>query len=157
VTSVDQTVEKLLKDWMPDSTLAPQRESWGERLELPVAKGGEYGFVLYEYKDSAERQVAARRLGASDEEYFWYAALEYGEAHVITEQYRELVTLVLTRPTRIIQRKGLVFWHFRCEALTDGKWKRVSGNSVLKGAGKVPMIAGRRQVYASPALAAASG
>ncbi|HYL67814.1 MAG TPA: hypothetical protein VEX69_01485 [Candidatus Limnocylindria bacterium] len=128
-------------------------------LDLPIAPGAEYFFRLSFYEDG-ERQISAQLIEHSgDETYFWYRPLEMGEFRgseddLVCEFCEELEAL-LTHETRIVQRKGWVFWHFRCEYRTGEKWKSVCSHSAFRGSFKPPHIDGKRRVYHSPPVATA--
>jgi len=103
---------------LPSETQSDIRENMA-RLDLPTAPGAEYFFRLWFY-EGGERQISARLIQHfGDETYFWYRPLEMtefrgSEDDLVSEFCEELETL-LTHETRIVQRKGWLFWHFRCE------------------------------------------
>ena len=132
------------------------------RLDLPTAPGAEYFFRLWFY-EGGERQISAHLLqNRGDDTYFWYRPLEMGEFNgseddLVSEFCQELENL-LTHETRIVQRKGWLFWHFRCEYRAEEKWKSVCSHSAFRGGRfKPPHINGRRRIYHSASIASESG
>ena len=131
------------------------------RLDLPAAPNAEYFFRLWFYEDG-ERQISAHLIQhRSDDTYFWYRPLEMGEFKsseddLVSEFCEELENL-LTHETRIVQRKGWLFWHFRCEYRTEEKWKSVCSHSAFRGGRfKPPQIRGRKRVYHSAPITSVS-
>jgi len=131
-------------------------------LDLPTAPGAEYFFRVWFY-EGGERQISAQLIQRrSDDTDFWYRPLEMGEFNgseddLVSEFYEELEAL-LTHETRIVQRRGWLFWHFRCEYRAGENWKGVRGHSAFFRGGrfKVPQIKGRQRVYRSAAIASGS-
>ncbi len=128
------------------------------RIDLPTAPGAEYFFRLWFY-EGGERQISAQLIQhRSDDTYFWYRPLEMGEFRGseddLVNEFCEELEALLTHETRIVQRKGWLFWHFRCEYRAGEKWKNVCSHSAFRGGGfKAPQINGRRRVYSAPAAA----
>jgi|SRR6266446_157504 hypothetical protein len=114
-------------------------------IDLPTAQDAEYFFRVW-FDAGGERQITAQLVRRrSVDTYFWYRPLEMGEFNgsednLVIKFCQELEAL-LTHETRIVQRKGWLFWHFRCE---------YRGHSVFRGGRfKVPQIEGRKRVYHS--------
>ena len=89
------------------------------RLDLPTPPDAEYFFRLWFY-EGGERQIGARLIqDRSDDTYFWYRPLEMaefrGSEDDLVSEFCEELKALLTHETRIVQRKGWLFWHFRCE------------------------------------------
>jgi hypothetical protein len=63
-------------------------------------------------------------------------------------KFGEVLEILLTHETHIIQRKGWLFWSFRCEYHERETWKLVYGHSALRWF-KSPQITGRSRVYFS--------
>jgi hypothetical protein len=132
------------------------------RFNLPTAPDAEYSFRLWFY-ESGERQISAQLIrDHSDETYFWYRPLEMGEFNgceddLVSEFCEELEAL-LTHETRIVQLKGWLFWHFRCEYRVGEKWKSVCSHSAFRGGRfRPPHIEGRMRVYHSAPIASIAG
>lgn len=126
-------------------------------LQLPPAVGADYFFQLSFYQNG-ERQICAKLLGSGGAaEYFWYRPFELeafgrNRQHLV-DAFCEELKLLLTHATRIVQRKGWLFWRLRCDYWDGKHWKPVSGNSAFRG-GKfhLPPIPGTTQIYQSRAL-----
>jgi hypothetical protein len=131
------------------------------RLDLPAAPGAEYFFRLWFY-EGGERQISAQLIqDRSDDTYFWYRPLEMGEfggrEDDLLNEFCEQLEVLLTHETRIVQRKGWIFWHFRCEYRAGEEWKSVCSNSAFRGGRfKPPQIKGRKRVYHSASIASVS-
>jgi hypothetical protein len=166
--TIDPKTSSLLSRLIGDcNLLIHQEEPTGDirgkiaRLDLPLATGAEYFFRLWFY-EGGERQISARLIQQrSDDTYFWYRPFEMGELNgseddLVSEFCEELEAL-LTHETRVVQRKGWLFWHFRCEYCTGEKWKSIYSYAAFRGGGfKVPQIKGRKRVYHSAPVAIGS-
>ena len=162
---IDDTTVALLNRLLGGrSPVIPPVESRGDsqknfiRLDLPAAASAQYSFRLWFYEDR-DREISAQPLQQNgDHDYFWYRAFELAEfggseGDLVKEFCRQLQVL-LTHETRIVQRKGLLFWHFRCEYLRGEKWETVSSQSTLRlGNFKPRPINGKQHVYQSGPLA----
>jgi hypothetical protein len=150
-------LNRLLIDYRP---VAQSQEAQTDaqkgiaRLDLPIATGAEYFFRL-SFHDGGERHISAQLIeNRSAGTYFWYRPFELAEFRgspedLATEFCQEL-ELLLTHETRIVQRKGWLFWHFRCEYLVGEKWKSLSSHLAFRrGRFKPPRIEGRERIYKS--------
>jgi hypothetical protein len=162
IPQIDDKTLGLLRFLLPDFNPVIQpagAEGYGAhigKLDLPPAHGADYFFRLWLYPDG-ERQISARLVEDSREAtYFWYRPFELAEFRGSTEDlisvFREKLEALLTHETRIIQRKGWLSWHFRCEYRASGNWKCLYRHSALRGGFKPPQIRGRRRIYSSAAL-----
>lgn len=155
----------LLKELLPsfDPTIEEahqlnhSRESIA-RLDLPTASGAEYSFTLW-FDESGEREISARLIRhQGDRPYFWYRPFELAEFRNNVEEleakFCDELKVLLIHETRIIQRKGWLFWGFRCEYHEGEKWKGVYGHMALRWF-KPPQIKGRSRVYRSAPVASA--
>jgi hypothetical protein len=157
-------LHRLLGDRNPIIQPAESRGNSREiiaRLDLPAAPGAEYFFRFWFY-EGGERQISARLLqDHSDDTYFWYRPLEMGEFggsedNLVSEFCEELEAL-LTHETRIVQKKGWLFWHFRCEYRVGEKWKNVCSHSAFRGGRfNPPHIKGKKRIYSSAPVASVS-
>jgi hypothetical protein len=77
-----------------------------------------------------------------------------GSEDDLVNEFCEELEALLIHETRIVQRKGWLFWHFRCEYRTGEKWKGVCSHSAFRGGRfKPPPIKGTRRVYHSAPIA----
>ena len=165
---VDAKTSSLLSRLLGDrNPLIHPQEPTGDirekiaRLDLPPATGAEYFFRLWFY-EGGDREISAVLIGhQNDDAYFWYRPLEMGESNEseddLVSEFCEKLEALLTHETRVVQRKGWLFWHFRCEYYTGEKWKSVYGYSAFRGGRfKVPQIKGRKRVYHSAPIAIGS-
>jgi hypothetical protein len=128
------------------------------RLDLPTAPGAEYSFTLW-FDESGERQISATLIrDQNDHPYFWYRPFELAEFRNNVEEleatFCDELKVLLTHETRIIQRKGWLFWGFRCEYQEGAEWKEVYGHRASRWF-KPPQILGKSLVYYSPPVSIA--
>jgi hypothetical protein len=160
--SIDVAVVKLLRRFLPGFEPLAQVDSMTgaisslSSIDLPVADGADYYFQLV---FSPELQVHAKLLNNTTAKmYFWYMPFEDAAFKYSVEKqdaaFLETVENLLTNQTRIVQKKGWLFWHFRCEYELGGAWKNLGGTSCLRFSNfSVPGITGRRQIYRSLPIA----
>ena len=162
IPQIDDKTLRLVSLLLPDFNSAVQRVEGSKlagpnigRLDLPPAHGADYFFRLWFSSD--ERQISAKLIEDSDDaKYFWYRPFELAEFRDSIEDlvsaFCEELEVLTTHETRIIQRKGWLSWHFRCEYRSSGKWKCLYRHSALRSGFKPPQIKGRKRVYGSAAL-----
>src|SRR5271157_1172346 len=128
------------------------------RIDLPHASGAEYFFRLW-FFEGGERQISAvLTQKQTDDTYFWYRPFELAEfrsseGDLVDEFCKELEALLI-HETRIVQRKGWLFWHFRCEYHARNAWENVYSHSALRTSNwNLPHIEGRIRVYHSGLIA----
>jgi hypothetical protein len=74
-----------------------------------------------------------------------HLARRKGSDEDLVSDFCEELEVLLTHETRIVQRKGWLFWHFRCEYRAGENWKSVCSQSAFRaGRFKPPQISGRR-------------
>lgn len=159
---VDERMVAALNRTLPGVTFEPMVETHSRydrsvRVELPAPPDSEYQFIL---TLQPERQIHARLLRHLDTEqynYFWYRPFEDAEFRNSMEKldaaFIETIEKLVRHETRIIQKRGLLSHHFRCEYKPPSGWKSVSSNSTLRFGGfRVPLIADKQRVYHSPTL-----
>lgn len=138
--------------------LAAKRTDRESDIELlfPTAAGSDYQFAASITNDLIDLQVAAKLLDpvlASSTDYFWYSPNErYGfasfEEHF--DCFMEELLAVISHPTRIVQRKGIVSWNFCCEYLEGGVWKQIHGATAVRfRAFKVPPVTGKQRLFSA--------
>jgi hypothetical protein len=124
-------------------------------FRLPAPPGAEYAFSVWIY-DTGEPQIMARLVNADEHHSFWYKPFElvdWPSEEAREEAFLKTLGLVLNLPTRIVQRKGLLFWSFDCALQTEGGWKSISGIGILRRSNmEVPPIEERTRSYYSPPL-----
>lgn len=165
ISTIDNKALVLLKLLLPDfnPVIQPVKSSEDNgveigKVDLPLGAGADYFFQLWSYGD-CERQICARRVNSrSDDEYFWYRPLEMGEfagsSQDLSDTFCEELEALLAHQTRIVQRKGWLFWHIRCEYYAGNAWKCISGQSAFRGGRfKPPQISGTVQTYQSGPIA----
>lgn len=146
-------IVRRLRVRLPDLAMAPQRDVDFDTVLLPSAPGSDYQFVLM-FADDNEASIEARLVGdgahVAPDDYFWYSPFE--ELAFPSEEARadgivEMVVLLLTHRTRIIQTRGVLFWSFKAEVESDGGWMPLLSHLALRRFFSAPNIEGRRRVY----------
>ena len=105
-------VQTHLSGFSPQFEFNMHHHWWS--FSLPRPSDGEYQFTLHG-ELGGERQISAIPMHwAKDERRrrFWYSALEIAgfrnDATALEKSFHESVTALLTHPTRIIEKKGIV-------------------------------------------------
>lgn len=156
-------INRLLANRSPfDQSSVPQgkfREGVA-RVDLPAAPGAEYFFKLW-FLENGERHISAQLIErANAANYFWYRPFDLAEFRGcesdLAAEFCEQLELVLTHATRIIQRRGWLFWRFRCQYSDGQKWTNISSHMALRGGRfRPPNIDGSIRIYRSDAIALA--
>jgi hypothetical protein len=162
----DTTVALLNRLLVGRSPFDHSRDPQGEfregitRVDLPAADDAEYFFRLA-FHETGERYISAHLIERPNAaNYFWYRPFELAEfrgsgADLAAEFCKEM-ELVLTHATRIVQRKGWLFWRFRCEYRNGQKWTNISSQMAFRGGRfSPPHIDGTMRIYCSAAIAPA--
>jgi hypothetical protein len=135
-----------------DAQQEPGVSGQSYHIELPPPAGADYCFTLW--LGSGEKQISARLLNAEKYWYFWYRPFEDAEfrsAERLDKAFLETVEVILRHNTRIEQKRGLFFNHFKCEYESASGWKRLYGHSALRWI-RAPRVTGRLHIYQSPRL-----
>ena len=135
----------------PQLELEIETHNQYEIVRLPAASEADYKFLLYVYSDG-ERGLAASLQAQNDSLYFWTRQLElseFSDARTLQEEFLRLVSVILESPTRITQKRGVLFHCFRCEAEVEGEWELLGSHAGLRGQFTAPAITGRTFVYRS--------
>ena len=154
---IDRTLQLVQEITGRAESLQEVRHDWS-LLHLPPAPNGDYSIEVYVYADG-EPEISAQLVGAPTHLHFWYHPFEiydFGSEQERDEDFIEAVRLLLTRRSRIRQKKGLFSCSFVCEVDDNGSWKRLGpGMSALRFTGfRFPP--GWRRVYHSSPLGCAS-
>jgi len=149
-------MKAVLEELLEGERFEVSVESWGHLYSLPTPEGADYSLECSLHMDG-EPQVSAFRVGGYGGEYFWYKPFEingYGSEAARIEAFRGVVAALVRNPSRIVQRKGLLFWRFTASAETPGGAIEIPGASCFRPAFRVPPTDGRTRCYSSPAIAA---
>jgi hypothetical protein len=157
-SSLADPVVALVKRLLPSALLEPDAKQepgihgQSDHIHLPAPVGADYRFTLW--LGDGEKQISAR-LASNEAAYFWYRPFEEAEfrsADELGKAFLEAVEQIVRHNTRIEQKRGWLFNHFKCEyeSATRG-WKRVYAHSGLRWI-RAPKIAGRSHTYHSPPL-----
>ena len=136
----------------PDTKPEPGPEGASYHILLPHPARADYRFTLW--LGSGEKQISAQLLNADESAGFWYMPFEkaaFRSVEQLDKQFLETVELLVRYTTRIEQRRGVFFNHFKCEYESGVGWKRVYGCSSLRWI-RAPKTKTGRQVYLSPPL-----
>jgi hypothetical protein len=142
----------------------PGKETRGatwHAFDFEPADGGAYNFRIASCGDDQLEIRAYPHPNPEGADLFWHMVIsrnEYSSSDEFLRATCNSVTEVLTSPTRIIQRKRLLGWQFRCEAFTSGMWSKVYAISTWDTCCHPPKIAGREATFtAQPLLKARRG
>jgi hypothetical protein len=136
----------------PDAKPDPGIDGLSYHIHLPTAAGAEYRFTLW--SGCGEKQISARLLTADETAHFWYMPFEkaaFRSAEQLNKTLLDALELIMRHNTRIEQKRGFLFEHFKCEYESASGWKRLDGVSCLR---LIPALKalGRKHVYQSPPL-----
>jgi hypothetical protein len=132
-------------------------------LDLQAGPSAEYSFRLWFYENDAtgsSREISARLLGqAQPETCFWYWPFEsaqFNTAEALSDAFDKSLLTLIRRPTRIVQKRGLLNWTFRLDAqLPELGWTQQYRHAVFRFGARAPSIDGRERIYSSPAVVSA--
>src|SRR5205814_2220665 len=100
----------------PDEKPEPGVGGPSYHIRLPFPASADYSFTLW--LGDVEKQISARLLTADERTYFWYMPFEepdYPSAERLTEALLSTAESIIRHNTRIEQKRGLLFTHFKCE------------------------------------------
>lgn len=135
----------------PDSKQEPGVCEQSYHIHLPTPPDADYQFTLW--FGGGEKQISAR-LPSDRTAYFWYRPFEEAEfrsTHESSKAFLEVVALIIRHNTRIQQKCGWFFNHFKCEYESESGWKRIYAHSGLRWI-RAPKISGRLHTYRSSRL-----
>jgi hypothetical protein len=136
----------------------PAGPDWSQ-LSLPSAPGAEYRFEIHVYADG-EPQICARLLNDDTDQYFWYHPFEVPDFGSVDERdkgFFEALQLLVTKPSRIRQSKGLFLCRFVCEIQEGGQWRRVGPSMSALTFTNFRLPPGRSRTYTSAPTSGSSG
>jgi hypothetical protein len=149
--AIKRTEEFLRAQFGLEGQFRPAGLEWSE-LSLPSAPGAQYNFEIHVYADG-DPQICARLLNDDANRYFWYHPFEvpaFGSVDERDKGFFEALQLLVTKPSRIRQSKGLFLCRFVCEVLDHGQWQRVGPCMSALTFSNFKLPAGRNRTYTSP-------
>ncbi len=147
-------VQTYLSQFEPTVEGDPKHGWW--TLRLPFPDSAEYQFSLHG-ELGGERQISSRLTQSKgSRSRFWYSAMELADFHNDSSKlealFHQQVGAVLQYPTRIVEKKGVLWLSYRAEYQVNADWQRLRGGVTYLGLGfGIPFI-GRKRVYTSPPL-----
>jgi hypothetical protein len=93
-------------------------------LRLTPAPTADYSFQLYIYTDG-DLEIATKLVEGRDFETFWYWPLETADFTSREEQLQAFLHglhSIISSPTRVSRRSGLLWHRFHCEAYESSSW-----------------------------------
>jgi hypothetical protein len=153
-SQLDDPAVALVKRLLPsvvvemDAKRESDTHTPSSHIHLPLPPGAEYRFTLW--LGYGEKQISAR-LTTDETAHFWYMPFEeaaFHSAEQLNKAFPETVELIIRHSTRIEQKRGLFFNHFKCQYESASGWKRIYGLAALRWI-RVPKVPGRKQVYQS--------
>lgn len=155
-------VESQVRDLLERLGLHDARfvsNSSGCRVQLPPASGADYSFWLH-LRDSGEHQISAKPVHDIDSEsMFWFMPFELPDFHhsveELAEAYLQAVEVALTHETKILQKRGWLFWYFECRYRVGETAMYLYSMRIRRGLPVRP-IRGKHQILSSAALSSRS-
>jgi hypothetical protein len=151
-TEAIKRTEAFLHDQLGlEARFGPGGPEWSQ-LSLPSAPGAQYNFEIHVYTDG-EPQICARLLNDDANRYFWYHPFEvpdFGSVEERDKGFFEALELLVTRPSRIRQSKGLFLCRFVCEVLDSEQWRRVGPSMSALTLTNFRFPPGRNRTYTAP-------
>ena len=151
-----QTIS-MLRSLDPELDIRLEQHESFCAIHLPAAPCAEYRFVLYVH-DDGEPQVCASLIDGDPDAHFWYWPFEEPDYDTQSEREEAFLAAVhelVTLPTRIRQKRGLLNTQFRCEVQRATGWSRAGPFMAgLRWGTKPPPIKKQVVYYESPALIA---
>jgi len=149
-------VREHLSDFKPQFEFDLPHHWWS--FALPHPSDGEYQFKVHG-ELGGERQISATPMQCSKHDQrrrFWYSSLEMAgfrnDALALEKSFHERITALLTRQTRIIEKKGIAWLSYRAEFLDQTGWLNLKGGVMYLGLGFGIPFVGKKRIYSSPPL-----
>jgi hypothetical protein len=126
-----------------------------QALDKAGVAAGEITAVGVTGHGDGEAQLSASLLEQESKDlYFWYIPFElpdFESPRAAIEALVDRATKVMGNPSRILQRRGLLFWSFEAEFLEADEWTSAGGVSAFRFGGfHVPETHERERAYHSP-------
>lgn len=119
-------------------------------MEIPAVEGGDYNFYV-SFHTKMNAAIGAVNI-SSPGKGFWEQIFDrYGSItnEDVFEEMNENIPRLLQNPTKIVQKRGLINWHFIMYVWMNNEWVRTYTVYSLKLI-RVPKIKGRIKEYFSP-------
>ena len=150
-----ERTQVFLKRIAPTVRLTRRDLSWGSTFEFPRTGDADYSFTV-SVVEGEDPQIGASLCGTADDVHFWYWPFEiadYGSPQEQFDHFEQMAQLILTNPTRITQRNGLLSSSFLLEFYDDDRWYSSYSCGCLRLFLKTPKIDGPQHIYSSPPVA----
>jgi hypothetical protein len=152
---LSDSVVTFVKQLLPSVVVEPDAKpglGLTYHIHLPPAAGAEYRFTLW--SGCVEKQISARLLTADETADFWYMPFEsasFRSAAQLNKALLDALEVIMRHNTRIEQKRGFLFEHFKCENESASGWNRLDGVSYLR---LIPALKtlGKKNIYHSPPL-----
>ncbi len=148
-------VVQAVRERLPAQALQCSTHSEYELVTMPMSQSSDYDFELYCYGSGEGSLCAKPRMQdkSQTDTIFWYVPFESyrGEegARPVFDYMKECVFKVISHPTRITHRKGLLFGSFRLESQINGQWTGVYKYSYLRMGVHTARVTGKQQVFSA--------
>jgi len=123
-------------------------------FRLEPAPGADYAFSVL-ITDGGDPALMAQLVTDPAPHPFWRKPFEASNPSSFDDRdgvFLEMLERCLDAPTRITQRKGLLFCHFWCWYREEEEWKSLGGATFGRWEANMPPIKGRLREYHSPRL-----
>ena len=155
-TMTERTLEKI-RSLDPGLAVAVERRKSHTLLSLPPARQADFRYLVRVY-DDGEPYIDSMPLGtdADSDTSFWgwgFADDDYESVEERDLEFLRTLTRLLTTPSRIWQKSGLLWASFRCEVREQGVWDQVDcAPVVFSRPSRAPEIHGKEAFYESAPL-----
>jgi hypothetical protein len=146
----------LIRTYLPEhrAKVEIKQNGWWT-VELPHPASADYQFRLHG-EPGGERQISARPIRTTESRprnRFWSLRMELAgssdDASKLEEAFLETVKALMSSPTRIVERKGVIWRSYKGAYQTEGGWQRMGSAFYLALGFGIPFVA-KKIVYTSP-------
>jgi hypothetical protein len=142
-------------DGLPPQQASHRSEYQADVLHFVLGEESDYDLEIWLYREQNTYEgagISAKLRGTELQgKYLWdmpFEPVDYESLDTLMLQVRQRVRTLLAYSTRIIQRKGLLLWHFNCQYHENDQWMEFYSAGCLRCSNvQVPYIAGKEKIY----------
>lgn len=147
-------LKTLIEKRYPNIAFLDKSDNENLILEFNTGNQKDYNYTIWLGIESMCASIGARLMNSNDDEYFWHYPYEpynsiSSEEKIIDsmEFIIEVLDVLTSFKTRIIQKNNLLTQTFICEVLKDNIWTTYYKHSVLKTNFVFPTIEDNYKLY----------
>jgi hypothetical protein len=159
MTKNQEIIESILSDLkrkVPFLSFTEKKENSSTVWTFDSFSGADYYFHIWAHNEGDFQIGASLKNGQSNNDLsFWYYPFEINVGipeNKIFSNFSDCLNKLIYYPSRIIQKRGLLFWSFQMQVLINDKWEDLYGMSCTRLFFKAPPMKGSQAIYHSPAL-----